>query len=263
MRVVDFNIHLPPAPNLVHERDLTAFDAPASLSAIGALMAGHEVAAGNLMILDTGYLRREHDELNRRARALGLKTTVMVDPRDEDAFELVDRAAAAGLSGVKLHPYLLELADRDFPCAAALARHAARLGLWIAIDCSYGTRRMYDISGVRLAIALSEAVETPIIALHGGGKLVLDVMSLAMEAPNVWLDLSFSIPFWCGSSVETDFAFAIRKLGAERCLYGSDHPYVPLDQAIDEVCGFLERHGFADGEIEAIMGGTAQALFDG
>lgn len=261
MRIVDFNIHLPPAPNLAHERNLAAFDAAASLSAIGELMAGHEVVAGNLMILDTGYLRGAAPTIPRQARELGLRTTVILDPRDEDALDLVEKAAALGVGGIKLHPYLLDLVDQDFPQAAALARQASRHGLWIAIDCSYGTRRMYEVSGVRLAIALSEAVETPIVALHGGGKLVLDVMSLAMAAPNVRLDLSFSIPFWCGSSVETDFAFAIRKLGAERCLYGSDHPYVPLGQAIGEVQDFLQRHNFTSREIEQIMGGTASELF--
>jgi len=261
MPIVDFNIHLPPAPNLEHERNLAAFDAAASLSAIGELMTSHEVAAGNLMILDSGYLRGEAPALPRQARKLGLRTTVMLDPRDEDALDLVEKAAALGVSGIKLHPYLLDLVDQDFPSAAALAQQAARHGLWIAVDCSYGTRRMYEVSGVRLAIALSEAVETPIVALHGGGKLVLDVMSLAMDAPNVWLDLSFSIPFWCGSSVEGDFAFAIRKLGAERCLYGSDHPYVPLGQAIGEVRNFLQRHSFTSREIDQIMGATASELF--
>jgi len=261
MRVIDFNIHLPPAPNLDHERDITAFEALASLDRIGDRMRSAGVEAGNLMILDTEFLRREHRKLLSRARDQHLRCTAMIDPREPDAFELVDAGAAVGIAGIKFHPYMLALTDAEFPWALGVAARAAEKGMWIVVDCSYGTRRMYDVSGVRLAIALSEAIRTPIIAVHGGGKLVLDVMSLALDSPNVFLEISFSIPFWLGSSVETDFAFAIRKLGPERCLYGSDHPYVPLDDGIRITTDFLERHAFNTREIETVMMGTAERLF--
>lgn len=260
MRVTDFNVHLPPVPNLEHELDLKAFAAAESLVEIGAEMQRNGVVDGNLMILDSDFLRSGEHALVIKARSLGLRCTVMVDPRDEDAFDLVDTGAQLGIVAVKLHPYLLDLYDRDYPKAYGLAEHAAAKGLMIAIDCSYGTRRMYDISGVRLAIALADRVQTPIIALHGGGPRVLDIMSLVLDSSNVYLDTSFSIPYWLGSSVEMDFAFAIRKIGVRRCLFGSDRPYIPQKDSIEQTLGFMQRHGFGEREQEQMMSDTARQL---
>lgn len=260
MRVIDFNVHLPPAPSLEHELDLQAFDAAASLAAIGDEMQRNGVVRGNLMILDCGFLRRGDYALVAFARALGLRCTVMVDPREVDAWNLVDAGAQAGIVAIKLHPYLLGLHDGEIPRAVALAEHAAAKGLMIAVDCSYGTRRLYDISGVRLVVALAERVTTPIVALHGGGPRVLDVMSLVLDSSNVYLETSFSIPYWLGSSVEADYAFAIRKAGAHRCLFGSDRPYIPQQQAIAQTLDFMRRHGFGEREVEQVMSATAQQL---
>jgi uncharacterized protein len=260
MRVIDFNVHLPPAPSLEHELNLQAFDAAASLAVIGDDMQRNGVVNGNLMILDCSFLRRGDGNLVAAAQALGLRCTAMVDPREVGACDLVDAGAKAGIVAIKLHPYLLGLHDGEFPKAVALAEHAAAKGLMIAVDCSYGTRRLYDISGVRLVVALAERVKTPIIALHGGGPRVLDVMSLVLDSSNVYLDTSFSIPYWLGSSVEADFAFAIRKAGPQRCLFGSDRPYIPQQQAIRQTLDFMQRHGFGERDIEQLMSGTAQQL---
>ncbi|MNY29824.1 Amidohydrolase [compost metagenome] len=186
----------------------------------------------------------------------------MVDPRRPDAFELVEAAAAAGLAGIKFHPYELNLADYDFPQAIAVAQHAAARGLWCAVCCSYGRLHVYDVSGVRLVIALAKSLRSPIIALHGGGRQVLDVMSIAAEAPNILIETSFSLPFWRGSSVEMDFAFAMRKLGAQRWLFGSDHPYMPMRQSREDLLDFLQTYKFSETDVEQIMSGTARALFN-
>lgn len=260
MRITDSNIHLPPVPNLTHELDLTAFDAAKSLMDIGAEMRRTGVDGGNVMILDSAFLRQGDHALVATARNFGMSCTVMVNPRDADACDLIDVGAELGIVAVKLHPYLLKSYDHDFPSAVVLAKHASTRGLHIAIDCSYGTRRMYDISGVRLAITLADCIKTPIIALHGGGTRVLDVMSLVLDSPNVYLDTSFSIPYWLGSSVEADFAFAIRKVGTERCLFGSDRPYIPQQEAIEQTLGFLQRHGFDDQDQAQLMSATARQL---
>ena len=160
--------------------------------------------------------------------------------------------------GIKFHPYFLGLADTDFPLAVDVAQQAEKKGLWVAVCCSYGTKNVFSISGARLIAALSQSVsDTPLIALHGGGKAILDVMSIAFETPNLFLETSFSIPFWVGSSVEADYVFAMRKLGCHRWIYGSDHPFVTMEDGRREIDSFFKRHHFSDIEVEAIISGTA------
>jgi uncharacterized protein len=262
MRLIDSNIHLPPAPSLEHEIDLTVFDIHESLKKIRHQMQNEDYIGGNIMILDTSFLRQNDATLINELKLLGLRSTVMVNPLDEDAYDCVDIAFKMGVGGIKFHPYILGLTDDHFPITSALAKYISQREMWIAVDCSYGTKNLYTVSGVRLVNILSDVVKTPIIALHGGGKLVLDIMSIAMEAKQIYIDLSFSIPFWLGSSVETDFAFAIKKIGSDRFMYGSDYPYIGFDQASESVVKFLDNHGVSKLSIDDVMFGTAAKVFN-
>ncbi|MNS45197.1 Amidohydrolase [compost metagenome] len=261
MRIIDFNIHPPLEPNSEQERDTSSYDVSLSLSRIAASMKDCFIDGGNLMVLDVDFLQKEPKSLLSQLKGMGLRCTVMIDPRRDDAFDMVDRAAELGIAGLKYHPYMLNLAPHDHLRAIAVARHAATRGMCIAVDCSYGTLRVFDVNGVRLVAALLQVLQTPVVALHGGGRLVLEVMSLAMEAPHLYIDTSFSVSFWAGSSVEQDFAFAMKKLGCHRWLFGSDHPYVPMGEAVRDTLAFLDRGGFGATEIERVMAGTAEELF--
>lgn len=261
MRVIDFNIHLPLDPQAEQERDTSSYDVRLSLSRIATSMKELSVVGGNLMVLDTDFLDRDPRRVLDPLANMGLTCTLMIDPRRADAFDRIEQAVELGIVGLKYHPYMLNLAPHDYPRAIAVAQHAAARGMWTAVDCSYGTLQVFAINGVHLVAALLQALRTPVIALHGGGRLVLEVMALAMEAPHLLIDTSFSLPFWFGSSVEQDFAFAMKKLGAHRWLFGSDHPYVPMGEAIQDTLAFFTRHGFASSEIERVMAGTAEELF--
>lgn len=259
MRVIDFNLHLPAAPSLTQELDTRLLDLPARLSDLTTTSAALGIERGNVMILDPSFLRRDPAAVLHAIDRSRFSVTVMLDPRQPDAVRLVADHARL-IDGVKFHPYLLNLADYDFPAALEVGIEAARHGLWLAVDCSYGTSRVYDLSGVRLVLALARTVRTPVVALHGGGPRVLDLLGAALELPHIVLDTSFSIPYWEGSSVETDYAFAIRKLGAGRWLYGSDHPYISIAEARAATPRFLVRHGFTSDDVDAIMFRTADAL---
>ena len=259
MEVIDFNIHLPPDGDVAKELDFTKFDPVASLNDIGPRLKEAGSTEANVMVLDPDILRRGARPLLSAIHDAGFKSTLMLDPRAPDAEDLVDEAARLGVSGIKFHSYFQNLAEHDYPSAIAVAQRASQRGLWVVVCCSYGTRRVYAVSGVRLVVALSSVIKTPMVALHAGGALVLDVMSIAFETPNLFLESSYSLPFWCGSSVETDFVFAMRKLGADRWLYGSDHPHIGLEDSRREIDAFFKRHCFKDREIRQILGETARS----
>lgn len=257
--IIDFTLHLAGKESFEDALDLRRVDPNAKLEELVDSARDAGVSTGNVMLLDTDLFRRDGPELTKRIRDAGFTATTMLDPRDHDAPELLERVAAAGCRGLKFHPYFLRLDASDFPEAVALAHQAQELGLWIAVCCSYGTVRVHDISGPRLVATLVRAgVTVPIVALHAGGAATLDVMSIALEAPNVLVETSFSIPFWSGSSVETDIAFSMRKVGTDRCLHGSDHPHVSVREAPRHLRAFLERHGFGEGEAHDVFSGTAR-----
>ena len=95
---------------------------------------------------------------------------------------------------------------------------------------------------------------------HSGGALVLDALSLAMAANNLYLETSLSLDFWQGSSVEKDFAFAFKKLGSERCLYGSDAPFVGLKESLEVANDFFKKYNFAEKDIKNILFNTAAKI---
>lgn len=257
--VTDFTLHLAGERSLEDALDLRRVDPYARLDRLADSAASAGVTAGNVMILDADIFRRDGADLVAAIRECGFAATAMIDPRDPDAHALLLRAAEAGCRGLKFHPYLQVIRDEEFGAAVDLARSAEELDMWVAVCCSYGTVRVHEISGPRLVARLVRSgIRTPVVALHAGGAAVLDVMSVALEAANVLLETSYSVPFWNGSSVEQDIAFAIRTVGAHRCLHGSDHPHVPVAEAVDQLEAFLRRHGFDDEERASLFEGTAR-----
>ena len=188
---------------------------------------------------------------------------VAVDFRRPDAAERLERARAAGVAALKFHPYLQGIVPADYERAAALSQQAERLGMYVMVCCSYGTRALERHDGVRLAARLAGEVRCPIVMSHAGGRQVLDAMLVAADAPQVLLETSFSLPYYVGSSIETDFAFAMRKLGASRWMYGSDAPFVSVSESLRSTLAFFERHAFTAAEMDQILHGTASVLLQG
>jgi len=189
-----------------------------------------------------------------------LVPALAVDFRRPDAASRLERARALGVAALKFHPYLQRIVPADLAAAAALAREADRLGMFVMVCGSYGTRALDRHDGVRLAAALADEVSCPIVLSHGGGRQILDAMLIAEDAPQVVLDTSFSLPYYFGSSIETDFAFAMRKLGPARWVFGSDAPFMTVEDSVAAMRRFFDRHEFAARDVDQIFHGTAAAL---
>lgn len=260
---VDFNIHLPPEPDLDYELSSSEHDLGSRVRSIRSTMEHNGVDLGNLMVLDPQFLSRETEEISFVSELKNLSVTSVVDLESEQLSQQINRASKVGIDGIKFHPYHQKVTKEKYPKAIQVAKEAEKEGMWIAICGSYGTKKIYQVNAVGLMIALLESnIEAPIVMLHGGGKLVLDVMSVALEYSNVYFETSFSIPYWNGSSIEQDFAFAMEKIGLNRCLFGSDHPYVEMNEAQDYMEDFFERFGFSQDEFIQFMDFTARSLID-
>ena len=113
------------------------------------------------------------------------------------------------------------------------------------MDASYGSLKMYDCDNLKLVAKIaSEVVNTPIVILHSGGSRIFDAMLLVESAPNIFLETSFSLPYYIGSNIESDMAFAYKKIGPDKIIYASDYPYIQHDISLCTALEFFDRHNF-------------------
>jgi predicted TIM-barrel fold metal-dependent hydrolase len=175
--------------------------------------------------------------------------TQLLDFRRDGLDLALDFLASNGVNGIKFHSYVQRISENVFPLVLKAAKKAAARGFFICIDASYGTTRMYDYDNLRLAaLLIREIKNVPIIILHSGGVRHWDAMLLALDGPNVYLETSFTLPYYKGSSIEKDLAFIYRKIGIEKVLFASDFPYIKIDEAFDCMESFLERNKFSYNE---------------
>ena len=91
-----------------------------------------------------------------------------------------------------------------------------------------------------------------------GGIRILEALILARTSYTIYLDLSLTYSVYRGSHIEQDVFYAIRRIGADRCLYGSDYPDVGLTESYEAMRDALDVRGFSAGEQDWIFGKTAQ-----
>jgi uncharacterized protein len=261
----DFNIHINSSGIFDEDLNLSLLNLDTEFSRLSNELNAANISCGNLMILDQDLLgkEKERNQLIHHSRELNLDLTLLVNQKNKDYVNTLRTAKDIGIKTIKFHPYFQHILGDQHKDAVKIAQAASDMDFNIAVCCSYGTKYVHYINGRRLLADLVIAgIKTPIIALHSGGKDVLDIMSIALDCNNVYLETSYSIPCWIGSSVEADIAFAFKKVGAHRCLYGSDRPYMPLDRNITDTLNFLSKHQFNDNEIDNIMSITYKSLFE-
>lgn len=165
------------------------------------------------------------------------------------------------LCGLKLHPRRQGFANADFPAVKALVEEAANRGLPTLIDCfPYGKGALKDDS-LELIDALADALpKASLIIAHMGGIRILEALIVARTSYTIYLDLSLIYSVYRGSHIEDDIFYAIRRIGADRCLYGSDYPDVDLTQAYEDMRAALSARGFTAEDQEWIFGKTAESV---
>jgi len=187
--------------------------------------------------------------------------TALIDFRKQNVLSYLDKAISDGIDCIKFHSYNQKITEADFIEIVKICKYAEDRNIVICIDTSYGTSKMYDYDNMKLACFISDFIlKTPIVLLHTGGARVIEAMLLADEKKNIFLDTSFSIVYYLDSSLEKDFAYTYKKIGSSRVLYGSDTPYINLNESIEQTIEFLEKYKFSSNDIENILYNTGKNL---
>lgn len=266
-KVFDFNVHLPyiwdSDVNKVIENDMNLVEEGLVKGVAFHEKALSELSGANFLLFNTDLFSENVEAFKSAAaqRCAYVSMTVLIDFRRPDIKTYLDQVAAAGGRFVMVNSYLQQIGRVDYTKVIDAFVHAASLGLYICIDGSYGTSRMFAYDNIELACEVAEEIsEVPIVIIHSGGLRVLQAMLLALDKENVWLDTSFSLPYYLGSSLEADFAFAYKNMGCKRVVYGSDIPYLNSDKAVELHLDFFKRHQFSEEQVTQIMCSNALEL---
>lgn len=166
-----------------------------------------------------------------------------VDPRRPDAIDELERAAAAGARGLKLHPVAQRFRPED-PAVALLVRAAAARGWPVVIHAGFGARAL--AAPIR---ALTDAVpEATLILAHGGRGDARALRALLTGRPGILFDTSLAT---LADLVETP---------PHRLCFGSDRPYGEHATALHLVARAAAVAGWSEEELRGVLGGNLRRL---
>lgn len=171
-----------------------------------------------------------------------------INPRlDETAYrhEATRCVRDLGFRAIKLDPSVHALAPNHPRCEMLFAL-ARELGVPAIIHTGLG------VPAALPALAIPPAQRYPdvtIVLAHAGFAVFApEAIVTAQVCPNIILE-----PSWCASF---QVAEMVRAIGAERVMYGSDHP-----SNVASELAKLQSLGFGDEQRAAIFGGTARRVF--
>lgn len=190
-------------------------------------------------------------------------------PEAPDWKQELDRLAAAGVKGIKIHPVYQGVDIDDIRFLRILGR-AAELGLVTVMHAGddIGFPGVVRCAPEMTRRALDQLGPIPLVLAHMGGWKNWDRVADCLAGTGVYLDTSFSLgqitpltegaytPEECQLLTADAFCHMVRAFGAERILFGTDSPWTDQAQSVASIYALP----LSDAEKENILGGNAQRL---
>ena len=276
--IIDFHAHIFPdriAAATVDKLKEDSRTQPFSDGAAGGLRASMARAGvARTVVLPVGTnplkLRSVNDaSLRVNAEDDGLICFAATHPDAPDWRQELDRCAAAGMKGVKLHP-VYQGVDLDDPRFLRIMERAGELGLIVVSHMGDDIGRPGEVrcTPEMARAALRQVGPVRFVAAHMGGWRNWDRVVDALGDTGAYLDTAFSLgrltPLTPDAYAEAelrllqaeDFCALARAFGSERVLFGSDSPWA--DQAAD--LAQLRALPLTEAEKANILGESARRL---
>ncbi len=187
-----------------------------------------------------------------------------VHPLEENAPERLEQDVRRyNLQGLKLHPRFQGVSAADSRLVP-LVEKAAELDLPIAIDAFLWKPTPLQLQlPINIDAVCKRVPEAKVIMTHAGGFHFLDALAVAVANDNVYLDVSASLTYFHDTPFEEQFIFVLKQVGAQRVVFGSDHPQEPLKPCYERSKAILQQHGFCEDELAWIFGKTLLSILPG
>jgi len=229
----------------MHVGDFPLFDVRMDRDTLVATFAHYGIAAGMVFHPDNQYVREVVESVDG---AWGL---VWANPhRDgflEEALELLEHPR---FLGVKMHP-LLDAYHPDDPRVHPLVEALIERDMPALIHCGHPIFTL-PWSIEELAVRYPDA--KLILGHMGHGNIIYinGAIDVAERNPNVYLETS-------GMPMHTKIAEAVRRVGADRVLFGSDAPFHEIGVEVRKV----QVSGLNPQLVERVLEKNARKLFFG
>ena len=276
--IIDFHTHTFPdniaAPTLdklkrlSHTRpftDGTGSGLEASMSAAGVDYS--LVLPVATSVRQVAHINDASAQLNQTGRKL--LSLGCMHPDYPDWKHELDRIAALGLKGIKLHP-VYQGVDFDDPRYLRILERCGELDLLVVthagLDVGYPDKRNVTPAMIRRAVDQTGPVRLALA--HMGGWRCWDEAEQLLADTGVFLDTAFSLgeltPLGDGYYGPADlklmeqetFLRMVRTFGAHRVLFGTDSPWGGQAEELTR----LRSVGLEADELDAILGGNARNL---
>jgi len=146
-----------------------------------------------------------------------------------------------GAKGIKLHPRLHNYHIEKKECID-IVKKAGYMKLPVMI-CYFpdGINLKLGNTAVSIGRLADHAPDTKIAIGHAGGHKILDHLMIIKSCKNLYLDLSFTLLYYRGSSVINDIEYSIKNIKAQRILWGTDYPDRPYAESVEASLSVFEK----------------------
>lgn len=169
----------------------------------------------------------------------------------KDTLEVFEESIKLGLKGIKIHPLIEKVPANDREKVYPLMEAAQHHGLVVLFHCGLGDYA----SPARIAEVARDFPKLPVIMGHSGVvEGIREAVEAAKKYENLYMDSSAVgwLPFFCES---------IAWAGADRVMYGSDHPFNPMDWEIQKIAKHAQGHlQLKVEDLRKIMAGNIKRL---
>ena len=266
MRVFDINIHLPCGVNGLTEQ-LTK-DSTMNADELITCYDHYKnefskLIGGNFMIFNHKINNKEVEFFTDYVKSEMENSffTLLADFRELNFLDL-ENMQRSGISAIKFHSYVQKISDSDFESVLICAKNAEKLNLPIFIDTSFGTTKMYQYDNLKLAAYLLDHIKhVPVVLLHAGCSRALEAFLLAASCENVFLDTSFGVDAYLGSTIEQDMSFSFKTIGFDKVVYGSDMPYVSSKRRLQSIYTFFDNQDINSKQQEKVLSKSWRRIF--
>ena len=219
-----------------------------------------------------GQVERVNDasaRINETTEETGILSLGCIHPDFANWREELERVAALGLRGVKLHP-VYQGVDLDDVRYLRILERCGELGLVVITHAGWdiGFPGQVNCSPQMVLRAVKQVGPVKLVLAHMGGWRCWDEVEELLWDTGVCLDTAFSLgsitPLDDGYYTPEDlplldeggFMALVRKFGPRRVLFGTDSPWDDQAQAIARIRALP----LTPEEREAILGGNAVKL---
>lgn len=166
---------------------------------------------------------------------------------------------------IKINPFIQNIKEKDYPKILNVLKIFNTFKKWfILVHYSPWTRNIDKIDNFWVVKLISDNTNKNIIIAHWWWIEILKFYLWIYEGQennsNIYLETSFSLPFWEWSSVEKDFAFVMKKIWSHKCIFWSDFPYCWVKESKDYLDIFLDKYWFTLKDKENIFYNNAHKI---